>query len=279
MTNLENILNEVIVSSRSIGGGCIANAQRIETVSGKLYFLKSYGTGSEILKNEANGLNELFKAKAIRVPQVIYQDNQVLLLEYITTGQKRKNFSQIFGRQFAELHKFTSGKFGFYENNFIGSTPQINQPLSESWPEFYWENRLLYQYKLAERNGHVDGNFRTAFSSLEKRVAEIIKGSEEPPSLLHGDLWGGNYMIDEEGNPVLIDPAVYYGHREADLGMTRLFGGFDQAFYESYNATHPLPEGWEERIDLYKLYHVMNHLNLFGSGYFSQALSIIKRYI
>jgi fructosamine-3-kinase len=279
MNDLEKILNEKIVSSGNISGGCIANAQKIETVSGKLYFLKSYSAGgSTILRNEANGLRELSKAAAIRVPEVIHQDNQALLLEYIKPGRKRKDFSQVFGEQFALLHKYISDKFGFYENNFIGSTPQINLPFKNNWAEFYWENRLLYQLKLAERNGYVNQNFRTAFSSLEKRVYELISGSEESPSLLHGDLWGGNYMVDEDGNPVLIDPAVYYGHREADLGMTKLFGGFDYTFYESYKNAYPLPYGWEEREDLYKLYHVMNHLNLFGSGYYSQTLSIIKSY-
>lgn len=280
MNKLEEILKEEIKSSRSIGGGCIANAQKVETVSGNEYFLKSYlGTGSKILRNEADGLKELAKANAIRVPEVIYHDDDILLIEFIRTGSRRGDFSEIFGQQFAEMHRFTSDKFGFSENNYIGSTPQINTPKIDNWTEFYWEYRLLYQFKLAERNGYISESFCKAFAELEIRVPQILEGTEEKPSVLHGDLWGGNYMVDEESNPVLIDPAVYYGHREADLGMTQLFGGFDKKFYNAYNEAFPLPDDWEYRIDLYKLYHVLNHLNLFGSGYYSQAYSIIKSYI
>lgn len=280
MKKLEEILNEEIKSSHSIGGGCIANAQKVETVSGKEYFLKSYsGTGSDILRNEANGLKELAAAKAIRIPEVVYHDDEILLIEFIPTGSRRSDLSEVFGRQFADMHRFNSDKFGFFENNYIGATPQINTPQIDNWTEFYWEYRLLYQFKLAERNGYVNENFRQAFTDLEKRVPQILEGTEEKPSVLHGDLWGGNYMVDDSGNPVLIDPAVYYGHREADLGMTKLFGGFDNRFYKAYNEAFPLPDNWEYRVDLYKLYHVLNHLNLFGSGYYSQAYSIVKSYI
>lgn len=177
------------------------------------------------------------------------------------------------------MHKHASDNFGFYENNFIGSNPQINLPQKNNWIEFYWENRLLFQYKLAEQNGYVNSEFKKSFAEFERRVPIILEGSEEKPCLLHGDLWSGNFMIDENGDPVLIDPAVYYGHREADLGMTKLFGGFDSAFYESYNETYPLPEGLEFRINIYKLYHVMNHLNLFGTGYLPQTISIINLYL
>ena len=231
------------------------------------------------MRNEANGLRELKKANAIRIPGVIFFDNEILILEFIKTGNRKNNFSEIFGQQFAEMHKLTSEKFGFFENNFIGATPQINIPQKENWVDFYWEHRLLFQYKLAERNGYVNSDFKKVFIEFEKRVPGIIEGSEEQPCVLHGDLWSGNFMVDENGDPVLIDPAVYYGHREADLGMTRLFGGFDSRFYSAYNEAYPLPEDWEYRIDIYKLYHVMNHLNLFGTGYLSQAKSIINNYI
>ncbi len=280
MSKLEKILKEPIRSARSVGGGCIANAQKLETISGKEYFLKSYSeTGSDILRNEANGLKELAKADSIRVPEVIFHDDDILLLEFIRTGSRRTDFSEIFGRQFADMHRFTADRFGFFENNFIGATPQINAHLSDNWAEFYWEHRLLYQFKLAEHNGYVNESFRNSFTSLESRIPKLLDGTEEPPSLLHGDLWSGNYMVDDQGNPVLIDPAVYYGHREADLGMTRLFGGFDNHFYAAYNELFPLPAGWESRIDLYKLYHVLNHLNLFGTSYYSHAVSIVKSYI
>ena len=280
MKKLEEILKEKVISSSSIGGGCIADSKKIKTESGKEYFVKSYfGTGNSILRNEANGLREIEKTGAIKIPHVVFYDDEILILEFINTGNRKKDFSEIFGRQFAEMHKFTSDKFGFYENNFIGSNPQINLPQKNNWFEFYWEYRLLFQYKLAEKNGYVNSGFRKSFIEFEKLVPKILNGSEAKPSLLHGDLWSGNFMIGENGEPVLIDPAVYYGHREADLGMTKLFGGFDSTFYKSYNENNPLPEGWEYRLDIYKLYHVMNHLNLFGAGYLPQTISIINLYL
>lgn len=280
MKKLEEILKDKVISSSSIGGGCIADSKKIKTESGKEYFVKSYsGTGISILRNEANGLRELEKTGAIKIPHVVFYDDEILILEFIKTGNRKKNFSEIFGKQFAEMHKYTSDKFGFYENNFIGSNPQINLPQKNNWIEFYWENRLLYQYKLAEKKGYVSSEFKNSFIKFEKQVPKILNGSEEKPCLLHGDLWSGNFMIGENGEPVLIDPAVYYGYREADLGMTKLFGGFDSTFYKSYNETNPLPEGWEYRLDIYKLYHVMNHLNLFGAGYLPQTISIINLYL
>lgn len=280
MKNLEEILNEKITSNSFVGGGSIADSQKIRTSSGKEYFVKSYSQSkSDILKNEVNGLIEIQKSKSIKTPQIIYYDDNILILEFIKSGRKNKNFSELFGIQLTEMHRLKSDKFGFYENNYIGSNHQINLPLYSNWTDFYWENRLLYQFKLAEKHGYVNSDFRKLFNQFESVYRNIIEGTEEEPSLIHGDLWGGNYLVDESGNPVLIDPAVYYGHREAELGMTILFGGFDSDFYSAYNEAYPLFDGWKERLDIYKLYHVMNHLNLFGSGYLNQTLSIIKSYL
>ncbi len=276
---IEESISEKIISSSSLGGGCIANASLIKTEEGNKYFTKSYGNNSHILRNEANGLKELAKPNAIRIPKVIVLDDEFLILEYIEQGRKTSNFSSDFGRQYAQMHKYKSDKFGYFENNFIGSTPQINLPQSDNWVEFFWQNRLLYQFNLAEQNHYIDNSFRGFFIKLESTFPSIIEGTEEEPALLHGDLWGGNYMVDNTGSAVLIDPAVYYGHREADLAMTRMFGGFDSEFYRSYNEEYPLIEDWKYRIDIYMLYHVMNHLNLFGTGSYSQAVSIIKKYI
>jgi fructosamine-3-kinase len=179
------------------------------------------------------------------------------------------------------MHRYTSECFGFYEDNFIGATPQLNIPdnfESSDWTLFYLNKRLLFQFHLAERNGYTDENFRRLFSNLEKRLPEILKGSEEPPALLHGDLWSGNFMVNKAGNATLIDPAVYYGHREAELAMTKLFGGFSSSFYSAYNKTYPLKSGWEFREEVYTLYHVLNHLNLFGAGYKNQAFMLMKQY-
>lgn len=280
MKNLEEILNEKVTSNSFVGGGSIADSQKIRTSSGKEYFVKSYSQSkSNILKNEVNGLIEIQKSKSIKTPQIIYYDDNILILEFIKSGRKNKNFSELFGIQLTEMHRLKSDKFGFYENNYIGSNHQINLPLYSNWTDFYWENRLLYQFKLAEKHGYVNSDFRKLFNQFESVYRNIIEGTEEEPSLIHGDLWGGNYLVDESGNPVLIDPAVYYGHREAELGMTILFGGFDSDFYSAYNEAYPLFDGWKERLDIYKLYHVMNHLNLFGSGYLNQTLSIIKSYL
>ncbi len=277
---IESLLGEKIKSENTLGGGCIGNAMRINVESGKTFFVKTYpGSGSQILRNEANGLRELAKANAIKIPEVIAFNEKVIVLEFIESGSKSRNFMERFGQEFAGMHRLKAEQYGFFENNFIGSNPQINQPVQKDWLAFYWDNRLLYQIKLAEKNGYLNSEFRTACGKLESVLPKILSGSEEEPCVLHGDLWGGNYMVADDGSPVLIDPAVYYGHREADLGMTRLFGGFDSNFYSAYNEAYPLPEGWDYRIDIYKLYHVLNHLNLFGTGYYSQANSIIQKYI
>ncbi len=275
---LEDILQEKILSESPLGGGCIANSKKIQTESGKVYLLKQYDN-KRIHRTEANGLIELKKAEAIRVPDVISVADDFLLVEYITQGSKGKSFSEEFGRQLADLHKYENDLFGFYEDNFIGSNEQINQPQCTDWATFYWDNRLMFQFRLAEKNGYATGELSKAFSQLENRIHEILDDIVERPSLLHGDLWGGNYMIDEYGNPVLIDPAVYYGHREADLAMTKIFGGFDDDFYSAYHEALPLQNGYKERENIYKLYHILNHLNLFGGTYYEQTMSLIKSYL
>lgn len=276
---LEQLIGEKLEGMSSVGGGCIADSRIITTQSGKKYFLKQ-GFSNGMFHNEANGLKELARANAIRVPHVIRVSDDFLLLENIEQAAKKHDFYEEFGKQFANLHRFSSEKFGFFEDNFIGSTPQKNRPTGDeatNWPLFYWNKRLMYQLKLAEENGYADKKMRSLFSSLENKYDSILQGSEEAPALLHGDLWAGNYMSDEMGNPVLIDPAVYYGHREADLAMTKLFGGFSAVFYEAYNQTWPLKDGAERREPLYLLYHVLNHLNLFGSSYYSQAIRLIEK--
>lgn len=278
-TKIEELLGEEITKISSLGGGCIGNSALISTKNTQ-YFVKTYpGNNNRVIECEANGLNELSQSKAVRIPQVRICNSGYLILEYIQTGTRCKNFMEIFGAALAGLHKTTAEKFGFYEDNFIGATVQKNTPGVEDWTEFYWENRLLYQLRLCEKNGYATNELKILFAKLDNNLTKILEGSENTASLIHGDLWGGNYLVDESGLPVLIDPAVYYGNREAELAMTMLFGGFDERFYHSYNETYPLPEGWKYRIDIYKLYHIINHLNLFGTGYYSQAVSLIKKYV
>jgi protein-ribulosamine 3-kinase len=280
---IEEKLKIKIKSLSSLSGGCISDAYKITMSDGSNYFLKyNPSTSNDMFIKEANGLKELAKANAIRIPNVLSFDEDYILLEYIPTGNKKKDFFEEFGRSFAEMHKFTSNIFGFYEDNYIGSNPQKNIPdvkEKTSWVSFYFNKRILFQLQLAEKFGNSTPELRKGVSRLEEKIEDIIDNTTEKPSLLHGDLWGGNYMVDENGDAVLIDPAVYYGHREADLGMTKLFGGFSSEFYRAYVDTFPLEDGHEYRENIYKLYHVLNHLNLFGGGYYSQALSLIKFYI
>lgn len=276
---LTKILGEEPVGMSSVGGGCIADSQRITTLSGKKFFLKQ-GFTNGMFEKEAHGLQELSIPGVIRIPKVINVGADYLILEHIEGGARKKDFFEDFGHKFALLHQYSAPKFGFFEDNFIGSTPQKNTPSdaeATNWPLFYWNNRLFFQFRLAEKNGYADQQLKSLISKLENRLEKILENSEEPPALLHGDLWGGNYMTDESGNPVLIDPAVYYGHREADLAMTKLFGGFSKVFYEAYNETYPLKPGFERREPAYLLYHVLNHLNLFGSGYYGQAIQLLKQ--
>jgi len=254
--------------------------QHVRTISGKEYFLKN-GRDSAIYQCEANGLRELALSQEIRVAKVVAVGSDYILTEYIRRGTTSEDFFKRFGRAFANMHRYQSGYFGFYENNFIGNNVQVNisnEKERSDWATFYFNKRLLYQFQLAETNGYMTRELKNGMDRLEKNIATILKDSIEPPCLLHGDLWAGNFICDENGEAVLIDPAVYYGHREADLAMTKLFGGFSQSFYDSYQREYPLKPGWEYREGLYKLYHVMNHLNLFGYGYLHEVKSILNQY-
>ncbi len=280
---IENKTGLRIANSESLSGGCISDAYKLVTDSGENFFLKF---NKEVPENffikEANGLEELKKSGSIKIPKVIMSEKNFIITEFIRQGKSHKNFFGEFGYQFAELHKTTSDSFGFYEDNFIGSTIQRNIPdenQKNDWVNFYFDKRLLFQLKLAEKKGYADGELRSCFIQLEKRINSILGGVIEKPSLLHGDLWGGNFMIDETGSACLIDPAVYYGNREADLAMTKLFGGFSSEFYTAYNENYPLTEDYLYRENIYKLYHVMNHLNLFGGSYYHQALGLLKSYL
>lgn len=280
---IEEKLGSKIKSFSSLSGGCISDAFKISTENGTSFFLKYNPSASNnMFLKEANGLRELDKSNAIKIPEVLSVDEDYILLEFIASGNSKKNFFEDFGKSFAEMHKFKSDSFGFYENNYIGSNPQINIPDEKEksdWTAFYLNKRILFQLQLAEKLGNSTDELRKGISKLENKIEDIIGHNSEKPSLLHGDIWGGNYMIDQNGNAVLIDPAVYYGHREADLGMTKLFGGFNSEFYKAYNESFPLEDGFDYRENIYKLYHVLNHLNLFGGGYYSQAISLIKFYV
>jgi fructosamine-3-kinase len=280
---IEYIFNLAVMNSKPVMGGSISNAYQIMLENNMCYFIKyKLNAPADMFNKEANGLKELAKANAIKIPSVIHSDSECIIQEVVATGQPVKNFYNVFGRKIAQLHKYKGEAFGFYEDNYIGTTVQVNtiQDLKDvNWTSFYFNNRLLYQYKLAESKKLVSSELRKAFQMLESKIEEILSGDNETPSLLHGDLWGQNFLITSEGLPCLIDPAVYYGSREAELAMTKLFGGFNPEFYYAYNEEYPLQPGYQYRENIYKLYHVLNHLNLFGPSYYAHAVNLINFYI
>ncbi|MGA7161392.1 MAG: fructosamine kinase family protein [Bacteroidota bacterium] len=275
---LEHVLKREVASVTPIGGGSISTAMKATLGDGEILFVKVSPQQKDMFPKEANGLRELAKADAVKVPRVICVEENVLIIEFLRSSSpsNRKTFFAEFGRQFAALHRCTSSSFGFAENNYIGSTPQQNTPRSSSWKEFYQNYRLQFQFHLAEKNRYVDAELRRLYTALDRRLDELIPDDGEPPALLHGDLWGGNFLCVEGNIPAIIDPAVYYGHREADLAMTMLFGGFGDSFYSAYDEVYPLKPGWKKRIELYKLYHLFNHLNLFGRGYYGEVVGTMK---
>ncbi len=226
---------------------------------------------------EAEGLAELKNAGAVRVPEVYDVGTDAagayIKMERFEFERGGERDAATLGAGLATLHRHTADLHGWHRDNTIGPTPQHN-PQSGDWVAFFRTHRLQYQLDLAARNGYA-GELQDRGNRLAEHLSDLFEGYEPAPSLLHGDLWAGNWGV-AEGAPVIFDPAVYYGDRETDIAMTRLFGGFGDAFYREYERTWPLAAGSEQRLELYKLYHVLNHLNLFGSGYLGQALAMLR---
>lgn len=226
---------------------------------------------------EADGLRELRKARAIRVPEIIgcgiSDGNSYIALERLSLQRADARTERRFGEQLAEQHRYTSDRFGWFRDNTIGVTPQINT-WTDDWLSFFREHRLQYQLDLAAANGY-SIELAEPGSRLVDRLTDLFDGYAPVASLLHGDLWAGNWGR-ADGEPVTFDPAVYYGDRETDIAMTRLFGGFGPAFYQAYEANWPKQPGHEQRLKLYQLYHVLNHLNIFGRSYLTQAKQLIS---
>ena len=266
-----------LASDCSIAGGCISSARRVELTDGRGYFVKQNDSAPpDMFPREADGLRALGDAGAIAVAQPVVAGDTFLVLEWIESGQPVANFSETFGEQLATLHRTTqTTRCGFEHDNYIGSTPQPNGWM-EDWISFWRERRIGFQLKRARERGLSDRSFDALGNALLERLDTLLAGHTENACLLHGDLWGGNYLVNHAGVPVLIDPAAYYGAREADLAMTTLFGGFESAFYDAYEATWPLEPESEQRIGVYKLYHLLNHLNLFGGSYRQSCVSIMR---
>jgi len=267
-----------IESRVETGGGCI-NYCYVVRGKGEAFFVKlNRPDRLPMFEAEAAGLAEITRSRTVRVPRPLCHgagdDASWLVLEHIELGRPGRKGMEELGRNLAEMHRVEAAGFGWYRDNTIGATPQINRPGSD-WTAFWRDCRLGYQLKLAADSGH-RGRVLARGEALLARLPNILAGHIPRPSLLHGDLWSGNAAVSQDNTPVVFDPAVYYGDREADLAMTELFGGFSEDFYRAYDEAYPRDRGYEVRKLLYNLYHVLNHLNLFGGGYGAQAERMIE---
>lgn len=275
-TWLEERKHGQITSIESVGGGCINNGARIRTDSDASFFIKQNSRAPEdMFQREAEGLKALRITGGPRVPTPLLCGKTYLLLEDLRPTRRKRDYWSAFGRELATLHKQTQSEFGFDHDNYIGSTPQPNSWTKDGY-EFFSTHRLTFQAGLAKRGGYLEKRDREQIEKLINKLPELIP--QQPASLIHGDLWSGNAVTDRDGNPAMIDPAAHYGWAEAELGMTSLFGGFPEEFYSAYVEERPLLNGWRGRLPIYNLYHLLNHVNLFGFGYLGRVRAILKRF-
>ena len=277
----EDLLNGPLTQISTVSGGDISSAYKVETQTNR-FFIKTNRTPSalDMFKSEANGLRLLGIGQNIHTPEVIHlgimEKSAYLVLEFIETKQASNSDFEKLGRGLANLHSLQkNSSFGLRENNFIGSLPQSNKTY-KSWTAFYVQERLLPQFKMAVDSGLMNYGQLPKEELLFNTLKDLFGNLQ--PSLLHGDLWGGNYLISTNGNPYLIDPAVYYGHSEVDLAMSKLFGGFGRRFYDAYHeiiAPHPKQR---ELTEIYQLYYLLVHLNLFGASYLGAVTNNVTRF-
>lgn len=277
---IERALNASIHQIQMISGGSINQARLVKTSRGP-FFLKFNNTPSAkaLFEAEVRGLKSLAKTQSIRIPDILLQGRgsgqEFLLLEYIAPDTASPTFWEKFGHALAELHRHSQAHFGGNPDNFIGSLPQSNGS-GETWAIFYWQERLLPQLRLAEKRGLLQKEDWRGFENMQKQFDDLFP--VEAPALIHGDLWSGNFIAAQEAQPILIDPSVSWAHREMDLAMSRLFGGFAERFYEAYAENWPLAPGLKERLAYYQLYYLLVHLNLFGNSYWPAIKNIIRRF-
>ncbi len=270
--------NFIIDKQAHVGGGDINDSAVFSGCCGRQFFIKrNTADRLDMFAAEVEGLAALAEAKAIRVPEAICigdaAGESYIVMEYIHFGSGDADSHTRLGQQLAQLHRHSADQYGWYRDNTIGSTPQPNTQ-TRDWVDFLREQRLGFQFELAGRKG--------AGTALARKAGSLLSGLEfyfeeyrPEASLLHGDLWSGNYAFDSENAPIIFDPAVYFGDRESDIAMTELFGGFQPAFYAAYESIWPLDPSYVRRKKLYKLYHILNHFNMFGGGYVGQAESIL----
>lgn len=265
-------------SPQNIAGGCINQAVKLSDGQHHWFVKLQRAEQLAMFEAEAEGLAALADSQSIGVPRALmtgqFAGQSYLVLPFIQSGPTGSQGHALAGERLATMHRHSAEAFGWYRDNTIGATPQINT-WNKDWIVFWRDQRLGFQLELAANKGY-GGRLQTQGEKLRADLAQLIDHAPAP-SLLHGDLWGGNITFDQAGEPVIFDPAVYYGDREADLAMTELFGGFSPDFYAAYKATWPLPPGYLVRKHLYNLYHILNHLNLFGGGYADQASKTIDR--
>jgi len=276
---ISNILSETIIETHSVSGGDISEAFKI-TTSNKNYFLKINSCETlYMFQTEASALKHINDTKTIKTPEVFvvdtFEDHAFLLMEFIESKVPSSTDFKTLGLQLATLHNYSSNYFGWEHDNFIGTLPQSNNQ-NASWYDFYIHQRLKPQLKLAKQRNLLSENECPSTEKMLQALQPIFQNIK--PSLLHGDLWGGNYVISKNGDPYLIDPAMYYGHSEVDIAMTKLFGGFSDSFYKAYHSVHPEDAHTISRIDIYQLYYLLVHLNLFGRSYYGSVSRILRKY-
>lgn len=266
-------------TARPVSGGCINEAWCLEDGDHRYFVKLNEASLADMFAAESAGLSAVRETSAILCPAPLCHgsdgDRSWLVLDYLDLSSPRGNTSARLGEHLAAMHRQTRDSFGFDRDNYIGATRQSNSPEGD-WVEFLSQQRIGFQLDLAHRNGAPDRVLDSG-RRLQEGLSGFFEGYSPVPSLLHGDLWGGNWGATPAGEPVIFDPAVYYGDREADLAMTELFGGFDERFYQSYRQSWSLDPGYETRKVLYNLYHILNHFNLFGGGYAAQAQGMIDR--
>jgi protein-ribulosamine 3-kinase len=264
----------------SVGGGSISHTYKLKSSVG-MFFLKAYDgeNAIDMFTAEAKGLELLRSKSKITIPKVISLYNEdgssYLFMDYISSSIRNSNYWQELAIKMAELHQQTNAQFGLKDNNFIGSLPQQND-FTDNWLSFFINHRILPLVQLATDRNLVSNLFVDDIERLLKNLANLLP--IERPALVHGDLWSGNLMVDSQGHPCLIDPAVYYGHREMDLAFSHLFGGFEQSFYDAYQEVYPLEPDFDSRVDIYNIYPLLVHLNLFGKSYLRQIESILANF-
>lgn len=279
--HIQSILDTSIISVNSLSGGDTASISKLITAEQSYYILK-YGEAHKaqpVLIAESKGLRSIAKTNTIATPKIIdvgtANNTAYLLMDYISPKSPSSEDYHRLGTQLSELHKIEHNYFGLESDNFIGSLEQKNG-YSDNWIDFYIEKRLGIQFNLALQKKVLDPSEIPSASDLRSTLSSFCTNAK--PSLLHGDLWSGNFLISEDGTPYLIDPAVYYGHSEIDIAMSKLFGGFHPSFYEAYYNHTELTDFQTERIDLYQLYYLLVHLNIFGSSYYRSVKRILNSY-